>query len=747
MKSTPYAALALAVSYSAPFVAASAAQTASDQVASDQIEAVIVTAQRTGAQNQQKVPIAISVYSGDELSRSVSNTIKDLASRTPNITVSQVLTAAQVYIRGIGSNNVAPGSDPDVTEQIDGIYIARPSAQLQDFIDVDRVEILRGPQGTLYGRNAIGGTINIISRMPSDRFAAENVLTGGNFGLIQEQAYVSGALIPGELQASLSANYESHDPYFHNIVPGGQSVGDASRGGLKGIVRFAPSDQLELISRADWSSYREHPESYSELIARTPFPTLANSIVGNYAEVALNDIQLAIGHIGGVSEEINYHANDWLNIKSLSAYRSDSFSLTNDNDSTELELQLSHQAEQEHGISQEVDFQVNTEKFQGIAGYYFFHDHDRQINTVALPPSVIIPPFAAQFIRAAPLVTSTSNAGFAQGTYQIIPRLAVVVGGRYTSDDKTFAQSANRTSLNPRTNGAELPGSPIAFGLTGHYTGVTPKVGINWQITDEALLYASATRGYKSGGFNFSAISPLIASFAPEKVWSYEAGAKTDWLDHRLRVNLTGFVYDYKNLQVSQLVGPGTFSIGNAASATGKGAELELITKPSANLQLTASLAHLEATYNNYPAASVGSAIIPYVPDKTCTTAPSGSTCTVNAADKYLNGSPRFSGFVGADYNLSINAAYALSLHGDYAYRTRAFFDPSNTLVQSQAGYGLYNAHITLLPTASFWQVELWGKNLADKRYLTTTAASGVVPDGYAGDPRTFGIRMYTSFR
>jgi len=154
---------------------------------------------------------------------------------------------------------------------------------------------------------------------------------------------------------------------------------------------FAPSDQLELISRADWSSYREHPESYSELIARTPFPTLANSIVGNYAEVALNDIQLAIGHIGGVSEEINYHATDWLNIKSLSAYRSDSFSLTNDNDSTELELQLSHQAEQEHGISQEVDFQVNTEKFQGIAGYYFFHDDDRQINTVALPPSIIIP--------------------------------------------------------------------------------------------------------------------------------------------------------------------------------------------------------------------------------------------------------------------------------------------------------------------------------------------------------------------
>jgi len=165
-----------------------------------------------------------------------------------------------------------------------------------------------------------------------------------------------------------------------------------------------------------------------------------------------------------------------------------------------------------------------------------------------------------------------------------------------------------------------------------------------------------------------------------------------------------------------------------------QGRELELITKPSANLQLTASLAHLEATYNNYPAARWAAPLFP-----TCRTKLARRRERVDLHRECCRQvSERLAAlfrFRGRDYNLSINAAYALSLHGDYAYRTRAFFDPSNTLVQSQAGYGLLQcAYHSLLPTASFWQVELWAR-IGDKRYLTTTAASGVVPDGYAGDP------------
>ncbi len=714
------------------------------QASSDQIEEVVVTASKTGAQQSQRVPIALSVFSADQLGENVANNVKDLAAETPNLIVGQILTSAEFYIRGIGSNNTAPGSDPDVTEQIDGVYIARPSAQLQDFLDVQRVEILRGPQGTLYGRNAIGGTINIISRTPSDEFTAEEVLNVGNYSLVQEQAYLSGPLVPGKLQASLAVNYLNHDAYFKNIVPGAKAVGTGNRGGAHLQLRFEATSKLEAITRADWSRADEDNESYSEIIAPTAFPSLANSIVGNYSKVALNSPQHAFSSIGGVSEELNYAAFEWLNIKSITAYRFDVTKLTNDNDATEQLLQFSRQQEHERAYSQEIDFQINTQRFHGVAGYFYFHDNDGQFNTIAVPPSIIMPAVRSAYITARPLVKSTSNAVFAQGTYDILPDVSVTLGLRYTDDEKAMTQYATRTSLNPATLGAPLPGSPYAFGVSGRYHGLTPKIGVSWQVTDDDLVYISATRGYKSGGFNFSALSASSASFQPETVWSYEAGAKTEWLDHRLRMNLAGFVYKYRNLQVQQLVAPGTLSIGNAATATGKGIELEFVAKPTSSLELSGNLSFLDATYDSYLNAAVPTALIPFVSGPNCAGIP--PTCTINASGKYLDGAPKYSAELGADYRTSLGSEFALVLHGDVAWRDTTYFDPSNVAVMSQGAYAIVNAHITLIPSSTHWSVELWGKNIADKRYLVTTAASGVTPDGFAGDPRTYGIRLVASW-
>src|SRR5580704_16111996 len=166
----------------------------------DAIEEIIVTAQKTGAQSIQQTPLAMSAFSADDL----SSNIKDLSAYSPNVNIGETNTNAMIYIRGIGTNNVFWSSDPDVTVQLDGIYLARPEVLFNDFLDVDRVEVLRGPQGTLYGRNAVGGTINIISKAPGDEFHAEEVLTGGNYGTVQEQGYVSGPLIRDKLQGSIS---------------------------------------------------------------------------------------------------------------------------------------------------------------------------------------------------------------------------------------------------------------------------------------------------------------------------------------------------------------------------------------------------------------------------------------------------------------------------------------------------------------------------------------------------------------
>src|ERR1700730_12405847 len=221
------------------------------------LQELVVTATKTGTTEVQKTPIALSVYSADQLNNSAANNIRDLVALTPNLNISQTTASAEIYIRGIGSNNVFNGSDPDVTMQSDGVYIARAFSQFADFLDVSRVEVLRGPQGTLYGRNAVGGTINVISRAPTDDFESKEQVTLGNFSLLQTQGYVSGPLVKGLLDGSLSVNYLTHSPWEDNLVAGLPVLLYASHGGDRVQSRLQLTDKVDLTTRADWSKADE----------------------------------------------------------------------------------------------------------------------------------------------------------------------------------------------------------------------------------------------------------------------------------------------------------------------------------------------------------------------------------------------------------------------------------------------------------------------------------------------------------
>jgi iron complex outermembrane recepter protein len=728
----------LASSAMAPVLYAAGAEAPAD-AAADKLDEVVVTATKTGAQSLQSTPMAISVVGGEQLLSQGVNNIRELAQYVPNVVFGQNTASAEIYIRGIGSNNVFAGSDPDVTTQVDGVYIARPSGQMTDFLDVDRVEILRGPQGTLYGRNAVGGTINVVSLRPSNEFNGRMDLTAGNFGLGQAQAYLTGPLVSGALQGSLAVNYTYHNPYFTNIV--GRDVGDADRGGAKSQLRWEPAPNIDATTRMDLSLSNENFESYSQLIAPTPFPSLANSLIGTYHTVALNDPQVMRTHMGGISEEVNWQIADALVLKSISAWRTTRYAFSNDNDSTELELQFSHQQETDSQLSQELNLQYNSQAFKGVAGIYYFQDQDHQLNSVSVPPSVITPAPRALFNEVSPVVTSASSAAFAQGSYELTRQLSLTVGARYTAEHKKMDQFYERLSEYPPRLGAPFPGYPVTFHLSGNYGAFTPKFDLDWHATDAVLLYVSATRGYKSGGFNFTAAAPGSAAFQPEKLWSYEVGAKTEWLDRRLRINATGFYYDYTNLQVQQLIAAGVLSIGNAATAKVRGAELEVVGKATADLQLTANFSALNAKYDTYPGASVPAALTGFVSNASC----AGTTCTIDASGNYLNAAPKYSALVAADYT-RVFAGHEWSVHLDYSWRDRTYFDPSNVAVMSQGAYGLINGQIGIGGADRAWRVQVWGKNLADRKYYLTTSAAGVTPDGLVGDPRTFGVRLSHSW-
>jgi iron complex outermembrane receptor protein len=632
-----------------------------------------------------------------------------------------------IYIRGVGSNNVFSGSDPDVTVQSDGVYIARAFGQFADFVDIQRIEVLRGPQGTLYGRNAVGGTINIISRKPSDVWTGKVQLTGGNYGLFQGQAYVSGPLA-NKVQGSLSASYIRHNDYIENINPGVPGLSNANHGGVRGQLRIEPSDDIELITRADYNRGDERYDSYDHLLSRVAAAPLASSLIGDYTKAAISGPQRNRTNIWGLSQEVNIHLADHLTLKSLTAYRHSRYRVDVDIDGTEAFLQQGIQYETSRQFSQEFDLNYNSSKFEGVAGVFYFHDHDSTIvNSLNPVPNLLV--------YVSPQSRARSVAAFAQGTYHLTDKLNLTAGIRYTADKKGIDQYYNRSSL---TTGVSAPGFPFVSSVSNDYHAFTPKFGIDYRITPTILVYASATRGYKSGGTNYAAATPAALTFRPETIWAYEGGFKSEFLDRRLRLNVAAFKYDYKDLQVQSLIGPGLVAIGNSATASIKGIEFETAAKPIRNLLLGFNYSILRAHYNTFTAASVPGALLAFVRADPRYNAATG---TFDATGNVMNAAPRSSYSASAQYDLPIGPGTAF-VRGEYYHQTKVTYDPTNAAVFSQPAYHLINASLGFNTADKKWGFQLVGKNLTYSHYLITIAANGQAPAGLAGAPRTFAVQL-----
>lgn len=706
------------------------------------ISDIVVTATRTGETQLQRTPVAMSVLSGEALSTRNAVNVKDLVTLTPNMSVGQTTANAQIYIRGIGSNNVFTGSDPSVTVQSDGVYIARAYSQFSDFVDIERIEVLRGPQGTLYGRNSIGGTINLISKKPSDEFRGKAQMTVGNYGLFQGQAYVSGAIVPGKVQASIAGNYIRHTPYVDNIVPGKPDIGAGNRGAVRGQLRIVPTESLELITRADWSKGDERINAYAHIRAPVAAAPLASSTVGNLRKVALDNPPRNRTRGHGISQEVNFDLSSVLQLKSLTAYRYSFYHFTGDTDATEIPFNQATQFDRSKQFSQEFNLVVNTDRLQAIMGAYYFHEQDNGVFLVDIAPSILTPAANSAFSTISPRITSESKAVFVQGTYRITDELGFTAGLRYTRDRKKIVQSYTRVSQNPATPGAPVAPFPFFGSSDRTYDAFTPKFGIDYRPTPNLFLYASATRGYKSGGVNFVASNPLALAFGPEKIWSYEAGFKSDWFDKRLRFNLTAFRYDYTDLQVQTTITAGLISIANAATARTNGLEIETTAQPIRNLTLSANLALLDTKYGSFPNASVPNTYLPYVAGDPRF---NPTTRLFNASGNRLNLAPTTSFSVSGRYDVDLPNGTAF-IRGDYRRQSRSYNEPTNVRISSQKSYGVLNLGIGYDSDSDGWGLQLIGKNVLNTQYLISIVSSGLVPNGVPGDPRTVAVQLTKNF-
>lgn len=695
---------------------------------------IIVTAQKR-SENLQDVPTAVTAFESDALEKRGFTRIEDLSTAVPNLNIVNASDArtAQFTIRGITGQTLFPGSESSVGIFIDGVYVNNPIAQNFDILDIERVEVLRGPQGTLYGRNTTAGAINLISRKPSSEFSGSGLIELGNYNSQRLRAGVSGPLVDGLLYGQVSASYRRRDGFGRNTTRGDE-FDTADVAAARAAFRLTPSDALEINFSIDGLTEDRIPGSMDP----TPFDRK-------------DDFNTAISErrdVYGVNLTADYEFTSGLTLTSISAFRDYDFRRVGDDDGSALTGFISPVTESTWQFSEELRLASPTgQRFEWVAGAYFLRTSLEGTSTPYVDPdvifqlnvgvacSLILPAFLCAPGTGDNYIAQKTEtiAVFGQGDYRLSDKLSLTLGARASRETKDFIV---------RQTSPELPlfMAVVSGGADVDSTTISPMATLTFRPTDNINIYGKASKGFKSGGFNTSPVANAAQlaniTFADEELWSYEAGVKSTWFDRRLLLNVAAFRIEYKDLQVFRYeeTSPGVFSsrITNAASAINYGVEAELQAIPTPGVLLEAGLGYTKSEFDRFPNCGV----TPTVP-------PTAEDCSGNQ----LTYAPKLTLNLSATYDVEVTDALKLSFYGDWSYRDRTYFNIFNDRAFSQGDYALFNGSITLANNTGDWAVSLWGENLADKDYVTFAIpgfAGSVLK--HPGAPRTYGVRLTGRF-
>lgn len=694
--------------YSAASVVGILAITLANSAYANGIETVTVTASKRKT-NLQTTPLAIDVVTGSELNAAQINTTSALQFQVPSFVMSTNVIQGEVYIRGIGTDISSIAADPSVAVMVDGIYQPRLSSSLQDLYDVARVEVLKGPQGTLYGRNATGGVINIITKPPSDTFGLDADVLYGSYNDQRYRVSVTGPLNK-YISGRLSVIHHTRDGYVKNLYLGG-TVDPLNTWAGRGSLRIQPSSAVDITLRADYSADKGAPASAINVLSKdAPALFFGGTVTNNPYAIYENLRNKVNNEQYGFSGTLSWKVGTSI-FKSITAYQHSKFNLILDLDGTQVnwfihdpDLQSSNTFSQEFRLASDQAGPINW-----LLGAYYFHEYATSSYNLFLPLfSVNVNPIADLHTNAYAL--------YGEATYHLTSKLGATFGIRYSDEHK-------QTRVLEESYGA-VTGS---FAGSKGWNALTPKLSIKYTPSSNMMLYASATRGFKSGGFNSTAIQ-TPQSFNPEFVWSYETGVKSTFWDDRALFDADAFYYDYSNLQVNKYDSVNIVSIENAARATIKGFEVKSEIMPVSALTLSANLSVLDATYDKFQTVN---------PDNP-------GLGPVSLKGNMLVRAPKFSANVGAQYEIPLEAMGSLTLRANYFYRSRIYFTPFNDPKVSQGGFGLWNMSVEFDNSDGRWSISAFVKNLTNQLYYQeeSRSASIVGTIGWPGTPRTFGIDL-----
>lgn len=677
------------------------------------LEEVIVTAQMRD-ETMQSIPIAIGVYDKKFIDQVGASSLTEMESAVPNINFGRGdrNTRGEIAIRGVGDYARNIGTNARVAVYIDGVLTGRSSSFDQSLLDVAHIEVLRGPQGTLAGTNALAGAINIITQKPEDTFSAELLSNVGNYDLRSLTGKINLPLTT-DLFASLLLGATEQDGYIENITLN-RNLQGIQRDVAKLKLRYVGVEHLVLDVGLDY--LKDDDQS-------TNAEALANGGLNGFTlapepfVVAHNADEYEQRELKGTTIEAIYDTPQHYRWISITGIRTNEFSELSEEDYSPLDVAFSVLDEKSDQLSQEIRLaSPKGEKGDYVIGAYFL-EQDISTQRHAITGTMFrTAPNASVQTPATAEVQSTSL--FVHGNYHINPQWSLTGGIRYVHE----AKKIDYTSID--STGSFIDVDHLRSQQT--FNEPLPKFGINFQVMPDVLLYTSVARGYKSGGWNADFITTLEHfEFEPEYAINYELGAKSVFFDRRLTVNLVGFVTKFDDFQVFQFVPTqstgAVLSLTNAGKVTTQGVELDIKSLLTEHLNLSFNTAFTQARFDEFK---------------------NGGGLGADYDDNHLPYAPEQTYFIALDYSRPLFQQAEVYAHIDYGYTGDYFSSPNNTPDNAIPNYFSANARVGI-NMSSGWDIALWIKNITDETNLRQRSVSFLgVPRGLYNPPRSFGLMI-----
>lgn len=744
------------------------------------IETVTVTA-RQYAESIQTAPVSVTALNADAIAGMFVHNLADIDHAAPNFTIEGVgaihRNAAVIYSRGVGYSGVDMGQDPAVGVSINGVYEPSNIGMLTNTFDVDNIQILRGPQGTLFGKNTVGGVINITTKLPGDQLAFD---ASGRLGSFGRTDLSLGADLPISDTLAARITYQSQFSYgpYRNAYTGPMNLTLAlpsnappvrtHEGGdniktVRGTLVWKPLADFEADLVVSYSKDRGaavggqngsiplanktvnnywdylatfygHP-GFDYRTAGAAYPTGPNSSTTVYRNFPSGDYQ----DTTNVSLNMRYHT-DWFDAVAVTGYIRNGNESFSDYDDTELNFFQSIFGLDNNQWSQEVRLESNDtdSPLKWVVGALYMGKtwHGQQLFYSSFATLNNYIDYAKQ--------NDNAWAIFGEADYNITPDLQLTAGIRYTDErkDVTRTNSHNQTSvvacdpsyLNPASANYALnpasatPGMACTFHFAKSWSNATYHAGVNYKIDEDKMVYASWSTGFVAGGFNTRVDSAYLTglAYAPETASAWEIGLKSDWYEHHLRVNAAAFMNKYSNLQVGAFIPGGGLqqAIVNNAFERAQGFEFEVTALPIEHLNLMASVGLLDANYTRFVSNVFGSGSADYSSLRPTRT-------------------PKWTMRFGGTYDISLGGYGTLSPGFSVEYETSHYTDLTNNPVGFQKAYAMVDANLTYIDPSDRWQVAVWGKNLNNALYrLSAVPSSGYFTQLYFGNPTTYGVDL-----